>query len=146
MEQNDTKEILKAINGLSTEVKGVSSRVDGLSAKVDTISTGLQTLSEQVDTKIGVLSEKIDRETVSLSEQISGLANYMDERLTQTEARVVTKEYLDEKLADLRGDLVVLTRKEDHKVVALVELLRDRRVIPEDDARRILGMALFPQL
>lgn len=29
---------------------------------------------------------------------------------------MVTKDYLDDKLADLRGDLVVLTKKEDAKV------------------------------
>ena len=33
-----------------------------------------------------------------------------EERLTRMEALMVTKDYLDEKLADLRGDLVILMR------------------------------------
>jgi len=59
---------------------------------------------------------------------------------------MVTKDYLDEKLADLRGDLVVLTRKEDAKVRTLVEILRERKVLTDDDAKRILSMEPFPQL
>ena len=44
----------------------------------------------------------------------------VDQRLDRVEATMVTKDYLDEKLADLRGDLVVLTRKEDEDDDALV--------------------------
>jgi hypothetical protein len=58
---------------------------------------------------------------------------------------MVTKDYLDTKLADLRGDLVVLTRKEDTKLVALVQLLNKRKVITPTDAKHILGMDPFPQ-
>ena len=173
MVPDDKQEILNAINGLSTKVEDVSSRVDGLSTKVESVSSrvdGLSTqvegvssrvdgLSTKVDTEVSSLSEqisglstkvdglstKVDTEVGSLSEQISELAGYVDKRLEQTEARMVTKEYLDEKLADLRGDLVVLTRKEDRKLVALVELLRDQSVILDADAKRILGMELFPQ-
>jgi len=34
----------------------------------------------------------------------------------KVEATMVTKDYLDDKLSDLRGDLVVLMRKEDKKL------------------------------
>lgn len=37
---------------------------------------------------------------------------------------MVTKDYLDDKLADLKGDLVVLMRKEDAKLQALVDVLQ----------------------
>ncbi len=37
---------------------------------------------------------------------------------------MVTKDYLDEKLADLRGDLTILIRKEDTKLKTLVEVLQ----------------------
>ncbi|OGG49747.1 hypothetical protein A3C18_01020 [Candidatus Kaiserbacteria bacterium RIFCSPHIGHO2_02_FULL_54_11b] len=70
----------------------------------------------------------------------------VDQRLDRVEATMVTKDYLDEKLADLRGDLVVLTRKEDAKVRTLVEILRERKVLTDDDAKRILSMEPFPQL
>src|SRR3989338_6159239 len=112
MEQVDKQEILKAIDGLSTK-----------------------------------LSEKIDTEVGSLSEQITELANYvdkrfdgvdkrfdgMDHRLNKIEATMVTKDYLDDKLADLSGDLVVLLRKEDKKLGALIEELVSNKVISDVD-------------
>lgn len=59
---------------------------------------------------------------------------------------MVTKDYLDDKLYDLRGDLVVLMRKEDKKVQSLVELLHSKKVISEKEAKLILSMDLFPQV
>lgn len=84
---------------------------------------------------IGVLSEKVqilvdDREYVHgaityLTECIYGLADHMDERFAQVDQRfermegkirsmdsqMVTKDYLDKKLADFYGDTVLLIRR-----------------------------------
>lgn len=59
-------------------------------------------------------------------------------KMSGLETRVVTKEYLDNKLADLKGDLVVLLRKEDTKVVSLIETLRSRQAISDEEAKHIL--------
>ncbi|MEK7068035.1 MAG: hypothetical protein AAB956_03495, partial [Patescibacteria group bacterium] len=69
-----------------------------------------------------------------------------DERLTRIEATMVTKDYLDDKLSDLKGDLVVLMRKEDAKLGALVEILQKRKVISNEDVKTILAMQPFPHL
>ncbi|KKU73650.1 MAG: hypothetical protein UX98_C0005G0026 [Parcubacteria group bacterium GW2011_GWA2_47_26] len=53
---------------------------------------------------------------------------------------------IDEKLGNLKGDLVVLTRKEDRKIVRLVEILRDKNILAQEEAKQILGMEPFPQL
>jgi predicted nucleic acid-binding Zn-ribbon protein len=66
--------------------------------------------------------------------------------MTHVKSSMVTKDYLDDKLADLRGDLVVLTRKEDHKVAALVDILKQRKVLTEADAKKIMSMEPFPQI
>ena len=70
----------------------------------------------------------------------------METRLDRIEATMVTKDYLDDKLADLRGDIIMELRHEDKKVVALIEVLRNRNVISTDEAKNILGMKPFPQL
>lgn len=66
--------------------------------------------------------------------------------VTSIQATIVTKDYLDDKLADLRGDLVILMRKEDTKLKTLVEILRERGVIGKVETERIFGMEPFPQL
>lgn len=53
---------------------------------------------------------------------------------------------VDIKLARLKGDLVVLMRKEDKKVVALVEILKEDKVIAPEKAKTVLAMEPFPQL
>lgn len=69
-----------------------------------------------------------------------------DERLDRIEATMVTKDYLDDKLSDLKGDLVVLMRKEDAKLKALIEILQRRNVISGEDVKTILSMQPFPQM
>jgi len=70
----------------------------------------------------------------------------VDERLDNIGANMVTKDYLDDKLADLRGDLVVLMRKEDTKMIKLIEILKRRAVITEAEEKEILSMEPFAKL
>lgn len=67
-------------------------------------------------------------------------------RLDKIESTMVTKDFLEDKLADLKGDIIIELRSEDRKLAALVEVLRTRQVITEDDAKQILSMKPFPQL
>lgn len=53
---------------------------------------------------------------------------------------------MDEKLADLKGDIITVVRKEDHKLVDLISLLRDKSIISQDEAKILLGKEPFPQL
>lgn len=64
--------------------------------------------------------------------------------LTKQKLEILDK--MEEKFVDMTGDLVVLMRKGDQKMVGLVTLLRDKRVITEDEAKTILQMEPFPQL
>ncbi len=57
---------------------------------------------------------------------------------------MVTKDYLDNKLVDLRGDLTVLMRKEDTKLKTLIEILLERNVLNKTDAERVLNLEPFP--
>lgn len=60
--------------------------------------------------------------------------------------RLAMADHLDEKLGDLKGDLVILMRKEDHKLINLIELLLNKKVISEKEANNIFKMEPFPKL
>jgi hypothetical protein len=86
-------------------------------------------------------------------ETINEFSTHVDKRFVRIEERIgsmektmVTKDYLDDKLADLRGDLVVLTRKEDAKLAATLNLLAQKHVISNEEAKTILAMEPFPKL
>lgn len=54
----------------------------------------------------------IKGEVAGLKDEVKGIKG----EVGTIKATMVTKNYLDDKLADLRGDLVVMMRKEDSKV------------------------------
>ncbi len=162
-----TSEIVKSINNLATKVddqakqtderfKDVLKTVDTLATKVDTLATKVDTLATKVDDQAKQTDDRfndMNKKFDEVLEAINTLSTHTDERFEQLEGDVnhmrmemVTKNYLDDKLSDLRGDLVVLLRKEDRKVAALVEVLLTRKVISNEDAKTILAMELFPQI
>jgi len=61
------------------------------------------------------------------------------------EATMVTKSYLDEKLADLSGDLVVKLKKEDAKLSRLVEILKRKKVLDKNEVKELAEYQIFPR-
>ena len=91
----------------------------------------------------------IKREFDKNNKEIGGVKNEirgMKKNIVKIKATMVTKDYLDEKMADLRGDLVVLMRKEDNKVRKLLDILEKRKVISTKETKEILAMEPFPEL
>jgi archaellum component FlaC len=84
-----------------------------------------ETTNDEILGAINEFSTKVDERFNSVDERF----NSVDKRFDKIESVIVTKDYLDEKLADLRGDLVVLIRKEDTKVKKLVDILLKRNII-----------------
>ncbi len=85
-------------------------------------------------------------ELLGVKQDLAGVEQGLETRLTSVESQMVTKEYLDEKLSDLRGDMTIITRKEDTKLKVLVEILSKRKVITSKDKQRVLNMEPFPSL
>lgn len=98
---------------------------------------------------INEFSNKVDEKFVKIDEKFVKIDEKFIEvgkRFDKIEATMVTKDYLDNKLADLRGDLVVLTRKEDTKVGRLIEILKKHKIISEDETKEILSLEPFAKL
>lgn len=96
-----------------------------------------------------VTKEEFEERMSGLEERMGGLEGRMgnlETRMTKAEALMVTKDYLDEKLADLQGNLTVLMRKEDSKLRALIKILTEKNVLNDQERVRILSMEPFPEL
>lgn len=76
---------------------------------------------------------------------VEGRLIKLETDMTYVKSVMVTKDYLDDKLADLKGDMVLLMRKEDTKLRALLGILQKRQLISKEDAQSILSMDPFPQ-
>ena len=96
----------------------------------------------------GATQESLDAVKMELSEVKADLAARIDGvelRLGSVEAKMVTKDYLDDKLGDLRGDLVVMVRKEDNKLKVLVDVLKEKKILTPEDEAKILRLEPFAQ-
>lgn len=108
-------------------------------------------LEEKIDEVLEIVNFIKDRaatkqELLEVKNDLGGRLDNVEKRLTKVESQMVTKDYLDDKMADLRGDLVVMMRKEDNKLKTLLEILQTRKVITKIDATKVMAMEPFAQL
>ena len=90
-----------------------------------------------------VQKNTIEAVGLMIEQNINPQLDDMRSDIASIKATMVTKDYLDEKMADLRGDLVVMVRKEDTKLRELVTILKEKSVLQEPDVKRILAMEPF---
>ena len=91
--------------------------------------------------------------TKEILEAINTFSSEVDKQFAQVKgeinnikATMLTKDYLDSKLFDLRGDIISVIRKEDAKMAKLIDILQKRDIINSEDVKVILSMEPFPQL
>jgi hypothetical protein len=142
---------------IMTAVKELGKTVGGLEKKIDEKVGGLE---KKIDEKVGGLEKKIDEKVGGLAEIVNELVEVVNDYATDIDKRfdsvenniswmksnMVTKDYLDRKMADMKGDLVAMIRDEDKKLGITVETLAEKKVISKDDEKRILSMEPFPKL
>jgi len=114
---NEIMEFLQEHMVTKAEFNQLEVKVDGLDLRVG----GLET-------RVGGLEQKVD-----------GLS----QKINQTKLDLL--DALDDKIGNLKGDLVILMRKEDKKVDHLIQLLQQKSVITEQDATTLLEIRPFPQ-
>ncbi|MBI5621802.1 hypothetical protein HY933_02995 [Candidatus Falkowbacteria bacterium] len=125
-----TNEILEAINELSTQMDqrflGVDGRLDGVDGRLDGIDNRL----DGVDGRLDGIDNRLDG---------------MDQRFGRIEATMVTKDYLDRKMAQQKGELIVLMRKADKKVKAIVDRLTMKHIYSAKEKAAFYSMEPFQE-
>ena len=116
MAEATTNEILSAINNFANEVE---ERFDGIDKRFD----GVDKRFDGVDKRFDGVDKRLDD---------------LDARVGHLENQMVTKDYLDSKLADLREDFVTAIRREDEKVEVLVGKLREENSLSAVSAQKVL--------
>ncbi len=76
---------------------------------------------------------------------VNGKVDSLERKVDRIEADMVTKAYLDDKLADLEGGLIARLRKEDTKVNRLVDILKNKKVLTEQEVRQLAELHVFPK-
>ncbi len=132
--KNIVNEAVSTVNESTREILEVMRHYAG---EVDKRFEGIDQKFVSIDERFDSMDKRFDR----IDERFES----MDKRFDRIEATMVTKSYLDDKIADLRGELVLLARKEDTKLVTLVQSLKKTKVLPQNEAVKILAMEPFPR-
>ena len=127
--------------GLDQKFTGLEGKFTSLDQKLTDHIEESKQIHEDILSAVNAGFTTVTTEIHEIKQDITGIKG----RLNNVESQMVTKDYLDDKLHDLRGDLTVVIRKEDRKVVALIDELRQTKVLSEPAAQRILALEPFPQ-
>ncbi len=99
-------------------------KVDTQFSRIDARFSNIDTKFSSIDTKFSKLEEKIDGVHMETMEAIHDLADQTDKRFIGIEreqirlrSNMVTKEYLDDKMADLRVDISQNTKRQIEKAM-----------------------------
>jgi hypothetical protein len=99
--------------------------------------------SNRVDEKFAAIDGKfaaIDGKFAAIDGKFAAI----DSELKFIKSVMVTKDYLDDKLLDMKGDMVVMMRKEDEKVKTLVQILKQKNLLNDAEVKIILALEPFP--
>jgi hypothetical protein len=59
---------------------------------------------------------------------------------------MVTKDYLDDKLADLKGDVIVKQRKMENRTDTLVTMLKTKKMLESNEVKLLSDLRVFPHI
>ena len=107
--------------------------------KDDIKEIGLE-LSKVIEHNITPQFQGVNERLDKVESRLDGVEN----RLNGVESQMVTKTYLDDKLADLEGGTVARQRKEDQKVNLLIQILENKKVLEETDVKQLQEFQIFP--
>ena len=108
-------------------------------------------IRKELDQRAQKTEGKIRKEFGEVIEQnIAPVLDNMDKRLGKVEkglkkvrATMVTKDYFDDRLADLRGDIIILLRKEDRRIEYLIGKLREKNILDDKDVKKLESAQIF---
>ena len=92
----------------------------------------------------------MDKPDVTTNELMEFLQEHMvmkgelDLRLNKLKLDIL--DGVDEKLASMKGDLVVMMRNEDKKVMLVVQKLKQKNIFSDQDVEEFVNLLPFPQM
>lgn len=104
-------------------------------------------LEEKDIQKIGEeVGKVIEQNITPVLDGMRGDIDGMRGDIEKIKSEMVTKSYLDDKLADIEGQLIGKLRKGDNKVNRLIEVLHNKSVLSNEDVARLNEFQMFPKM
>ncbi|MEK7665957.1 MAG: hypothetical protein AAB337_03735 [Patescibacteria group bacterium] len=109
------------------------------------ILEAINVFSSAVDKQFGEIKSEMTEMKSEMTEMKSEMTE-MKSEMTEMKSVMVTKDFLQDQLGLLKGDLTVMMRGENKKIIALVEIMEKKQLLTRDEARAFYEMEPFPKL
>jgi|GEM_PF-1969508 len=108
----------------------IRSEIDDLAMAVKSGFDGVDRRFDKVDVRLNKVDKRIDK---------------IDKRLIRTEAMMVTKDYLDDRLADLKGDVIAIITGDGGRdklfKTKLLAIIKRNKLAKESELQILLKLA-----
>ncbi|MFH1405435.1 MAG: hypothetical protein ABIH21_05090 [Patescibacteria group bacterium] len=110
---------------------------------IQDVLDAVNTSSSRTEERFRGLEKNLKSEISSVKTEISSVKTELTQTINKQKLELI--DAMDDKMADLKGHLVILMRKEDKKVTTLINLMRDKQLLNDEEANMILALDPFPQ-
>lgn len=127
------------IGGIRHDIGGMKQGIGGIKGEVQKLNAGQQEIREDIKSFQGAMiefSEGVNEEFLEIHKHFARID-------TTLNTQMVTKDYLDIKLADLKGELIAVIRGEDNKLTSLIEILFKKGTLSPEETRFLLHQEPF---
>jgi len=82
---------------------------------------------------------------------LPAMEKIVDEKIDEKVPEMINKanlklmDHFDNKIADLRGDVIMLFRKDERRFLHLIDVLYQKNILNQNDIKTIEELQLFPQ-
>ena len=125
-----TKEDLQQIGGLLVENNKVLKTELKAELKTEIVSDVLEGVGEMIEQNLFPKFDAMDARLLTIE---------------NTVATLPTKDFVTEKIGELRGEMVTGFKKIDSRFDEMTFVLKDKRIISQDDVTRIDAKRLYPR-
>jgi len=163
MPKSDTQKILDAILGLDHRIGGLDHRIGdldhrilGLDQRIGGLGSRIDRLESRQDETLEMLhafAEGVEERFASIDQRFNKVDqrfDKMDERFdrfekeqTRMRAVMVTKDDLDRKFFNVKGDIIAALQRGDRRVNTLVGTLKRKRTLTTKEASDVLSHPAF---
>lgn len=124
------------VDGLVTTVSDLVVLVKGNTEAIENLARMTKDQFDAIGKQVGNLESDVSTLKSDVGTLKSDVGTLKSD-VGHLKSQMVTKEYLDDKLADLWGDVIVLFRKDDRRFLELVSTLEKRNGLSDNDVKRL---------
>jgi hypothetical protein len=157
MEEQNTN----TLNEILTVVRSLDNRVGSLESKVSSLESNMVTKAEFADgmsnmvTKVVFEEAVVDLATslnyvtqnvatdVQLIESEARMKKYLDNEFIKDRVRFPDKDFVSNRIGELKGEFVEALKKNNEKTNKLAEILKQREVINDSDENEVRSIKPF---